>query len=277
MDPVRKLFRSHPFWSTIAVIAVSMLLLKFPSLIGQSAQSLAGGMIRCVLAILLLLLYIKVLGWKPAQLGFRRQGFFKALGLAWPELAFVALIIFIIVTLRTMDMSSVLNQTFAGTAVLNAVEGLSGQDMLFHLLFALTVGLFEETLFRGGVVNLLGARWNSSRKNAIFVALLGGLLFGLVHLTNLISQPVDATLMQVIQVTGTGILWCAIYLRTRNLPALILVHAFHDASLFCISEPNAPGVAPTFSSSLLLAVFYAALGLFYLRKYEYTEFAPIDA
>ena len=106
-----------------------------------------------------------------------------------------------------------------------------GEIVLF-LVTILLVGVTEELVFRGIVMNILIEGFGTdTRFGAIFSVFFGGTLFGAVHLFNMFSgvDPLSATI-QAIGASGIGWILCALYVRSRNLWVLALMHAIFDIS-----------------------------------------------
>jgi membrane protease YdiL (CAAX protease family) len=101
--------------------------------------------------------------------------------------------------------------------------------LIAQLVFlAFVVGPTEELLFRGliqtGLRESLG-RWG---------IVIGALLFGFFHLINLATQPFGATALQVLTATVIGLVFGAVYDRTRNLVGASVAHSVADFSATAI-------------------------------------------
>ena len=97
--------------------------------------------------------------------------------------------------------------------------------LIAQLVFlAFVVGPTEELLFRGliqtGLRESLG-RWG---------IVIGAFLFGFFHLINLATQPLGATALQVLTAIVIGLVFGALYDRTRNLVGASLAHSVADFS-----------------------------------------------
>lgn len=106
---------------------------------------------------------------------------------------------------------------------LGGVEGtigrLSERSTAALLFTALTAGAVEELLYRGYAIERLAEVTGSS-------LLAGGIsivAFGAVHYGEYWGRD------QTLQITVSGAVLVGLYLVTRSLPALILIHAIHDA------------------------------------------------
>lgn len=102
----------------------------------------------------------------------------------------------------------------------------------FFVLDMLLTGVNEELVYRGVVLDFAHEAFGSdTKKGAYATAAFSGAIFGIVHLTNLLNSNVpSAVVFQVIGAVGGGFFFGALYLRCRNIYALIFLHAFND---FC--------------------------------------------
>lgn len=100
--------------------------------------------------------------------------------------------------------------------------------------YALT-GFAEETMFRGVLVKLF------ERRRPIAIAGLTALLFGLVHLSNIVIRGEVAIIVaQAVGAAAFGFGYAALRLRTRALPALAGLHALTDLFLQMGNLPLIP-------------------------------------
>lgn len=91
--------------------------------------------------------------------------------------------------------------------------------------------------------------------------LVSGVSFGLLHALNAIATgDVFSALIQVIYAVSIGVLDGAIYLRSRNLWGVILMHTLTDVSAFlAVFESNATGmdiIFCVFGSLLFIALAF---------------------
>ncbi|MDP4144076.1 MAG: CPBP family intramembrane metalloprotease [Bacillota bacterium] len=106
---------------------------------------------------------------------------------------------------------------------------------------------------------------------------VASILFGLAHVTNIFAGvSVKAALIQAAGAAVMGALLCAIYLRTRNIWAVVFLHAFMDFSslipsgMFGVS--SAIGEINNYSYlKLLVCIVYLIPALVVLRKKKLQE------
>ena len=137
-------------------------------------------------------------------------------------------------------------------SVISAISGLSyeistrgpdfarylepGWKLVVFLLTAFLIGLGEESFFRGVIANLF---WDKHAKDPAGVwtaTIYSGLIFGLMHVINLLSSEPVGVMVQMTGVIAMGMAFTAIYYRTKNLWVTIFLHAFLD---FCALLPTA--------------------------------------
>lgn len=103
------------------------------------------------------------------------------------------------------------------------------------VLLCLFIGAFEEGLFRGVVLSSLLARLGSTRRGLVGAVVASSLIFGVVHVApSLLSGQVTDGLgvaqaaLKTVQSGVLGAFLAAIFLTTRNLWGVTLVHAVND-------------------------------------------------
>ena len=106
----------------------------------------------------------------------------------------------------------------------------------FAWIYALRPGIWEEIAFRGVVVTMLLKKY--SKKTSVII---DGILFGLVHLMNLLfGADLIATIVQIAYASILGFFLAYMYIKTRNLLSCILTHYLIDVfgQLFAMSFTN---------------------------------------
>ena len=116
------------------------------------------------------------------------------------------------------------------------VKGIFIRHNSFKLSYfanGLQAGCCEEIIFRALPVSVMMAYFKN-KKTYIPALLLGSLIFGIIHLTNLIdgSAAVAITWLQVFTASASGLLYCAIYIYTGNILIPIIMHSIHDMGAF---------------------------------------------
>lgn len=142
------------------------------------------------------------------------------------------------------------------------------------------VGVFEEFLVRGLVLNVLLAKIQNDRfKGKMEAIILSALFFGAIHLLNLFSEPqmINATIAQVFYAAFIGIFLGALYLRTNNIWVVVFYHAIYDivSELPAIFHtiPAQEMADISVSDAIITAAFafiFVVVGLFLARKWRDT-------
>ncbi len=133
----------------------------------------------------------------------------------------VACLSLVVINLSVPHLLDARSWLFAGQNLLTTV--VVGLDCLM-------VGILEELVFRGVVFGALLQAWKQKRYGKLGAVVVSGVLFGLVHLINLIKNPhaVFEVLEQVGYSTLIGVLLAAAVLRTGGLVFSVVVHALFN-------------------------------------------------
>ena len=116
------------------------------------------------------------------------------------------------------------------------LQSVSGSDgvrsaggIIIYILTMFFVGMNEEVIMRGIVLNLFADRFSNTRRGVLAAIILSSVIFGAAHIPNVLSGvPLSSALIQALQATLLGILFAAIYLRSGNLWICIIIHALVD-------------------------------------------------
>jgi membrane protease YdiL (CAAX protease family) len=149
---------------------------------------------------------------------FKKGKFFRGLICVLPYIVWLAFMLFHILTKKFGNPEATWNSWYM---------------IAFGLFSVLCVGIREECIFRGVIQNVIAKKYANSVKGIWITVILSALIFGLCHVSNLLAgmKPL-AVLTQVIHATAIGLIFCAAYLRSGSIWALILVHMFTDTISF---------------------------------------------
>jgi len=146
-------------------------------------------------------------------------------GLGFVRPRFVPIVLGIVFGALLKIVMKVVVMPLLGAAPINpAYHYLEGNPAaLPGVILAIVViaGFGEEVTFRGFLFERFGTWWGRSQAATAATILLAAALFGLAHLS---GQGWDA----VKQATVVGIVWGAIYARTRDLWPLMAGHIAFD-------------------------------------------------
>ena len=190
----------HPILFGILLFAAAILAAVPFSILGSSfgktEEGSAAG--RLIVGVVLLLLFLRY---------FRQVRPFSGLIWTLPALLF-----------------PLWNIVYHLTAGMGALR--SGGALLTALLLGSAPAAFEEIIFRGILISKL----REGGKSPMAALWISALLFGAVHLTNLAGLRLADVLVQTGYAVVIGLVLGAVYLKTRNLSAVILAHALTDIS-----------------------------------------------
>lgn len=146
------------------------------------------------------------------------------------------------------------------------------------IILSFAIGIAEEFLCRGWIQNEFIERYGDNRKGVVLSILCASLIFGIMHYINLLSgQGLFETTLQVLQAVSSGLLFGAIYFRTKNIWNTALLHGFYDLSLFLgevalykdcttVTSPDFAVRVYGYFTSLLIVIVYTLTAIYVLRK-----------
>ncbi len=128
--------------------------------------------------------------------------------------------------------------------ILSTVSGLAlvlNQGKINELLplsqiviFAITmaeIGMAEEFIFRGIILNLFLDKFHKTQKGIYASIAASSIIFGMAHITNIFGGvTIKGALVQAAGAVVLGALLAAIYIRTKNIWVVVIIHAFNDFS-----------------------------------------------
>lgn len=168
--------------------------------------------------------------------------------------------------------------TEVGTPKIGMMNGL-----LYALILLLSGGMSEELMYRGVIMNFVRETMGEGKKSMITSMLVSSVLFGAVHLVNLMGMGTDdvvGTLCQVGYAMSLGFMLAAVYARSHNIWANIIIHFVYDLGLmiyggiFKNEAVTVSGLAGGHSVVLISAAIFAAgiaVAMFVLRKKKIGE------
>lgn len=160
------------------------------------------------------------------------------------------------------------------------------EQIVLSILTLIGIGIREEAIYRGIVVNLYEDKHFSSHKGILYTAVFSSFFFGAIHFGNLLSGVrLESTLVQVLVAWAMGMVNCAIYLRGGSIWGMMILHAMVDgSSLFdgffyqsaaVAAEAASSGTIESINSlgliNLIPIVWCIPLALFLLRKKKTQE------
>lgn len=146
--------------------------------------------------------------------------FLKGLLLLWPAFLFLA--------------NNILKTTIHPDQIVT-------ETLLMVIVSNMITGFYEEVILRGMLLGHMMKHWKNDKKKILSSAAATSILFGVVHLGNLVYGNTAETIFQVFYAAIMGLVFAACYLRTKNLWACILVHGIVDVSSALYTIHYLPG------------------------------------
>ena len=134
-----------------------------------------------------------------------------------------------------MSLLSIVN------GLMNAEGFQSRSTILFSITYFILVGITEELVYRGVTADIFLKTFlfrfnpsgdmtcNRAGRKAIWEAVIcSGLIFSIAHISNISHADVSGVLVQILGAFLMGMVLVAVYYRTANIYAVIIMHAIND-------------------------------------------------
>ena len=261
--PLKNLVRHYPYWSAIILAIYAVIVLQsirfIALLLGFSLYTLVSTeslIAEALLALLWVFVPLYVLNWWHTP-GFQTM-------LTWPlqirhhkALLLGLFFLLCLLPLFLLAFSPEIHQTPLAIIVIVAV-------------LCLLVGIAEEGLFRGLILNMLLPKgiWQAVS--------LSSLVFGCMHILNVfVGFPLNSALMEMFFALGFGMFLAAVRLRTNSLRPGIIAHGLWDLPLLIIYVHSRHIASPSLLLALLVGsiifAIYAVCTLIVLRPKKLRE------
>ena len=115
------------------------------------------------------------------------------------------------------------------------VAQMGNKKKLFLSIFIVVIIIIVYAVFVNVCISPLIKNKSSFLAAGIYLsAILSSLVFGIMHLMNLIWSPslIISTMCLVIYATFAGFLFCVIYYRSKNLISCMLLHGIFDFTAY---------------------------------------------
>lgn len=141
--------------------------------------------------------------------------------------------------------------------------------LLLFVLSMLMIGVAEEITFRGVIATLLFRQYGKTTSGVWFCVIASGILFGCPHLINAIGggSALTGVLVQAVSAVGSGMVFTAMYYRTRTIWVPILLHAWIDFAGLIVSGLYGEGTIGTVISSYSLWQMVSVLPYLIIAAY----------
>ena len=152
--------------------------------------------------------------------------------------------------------------------------------VILFFIECLSVGFFEEILFRGIVLIFLVQSF-SHMKGGIFLSVfVSSLIFGLFHIINFFDgATLSSTLLQMGYSFLMGMLWATLYLKTGNIWFIMILHAlynFFGQVLFYLGTVNGRFDEITVTITMLIGMLAAIQVIVLLKRNEFEIYPKVE-
>ena len=130
-----------------------------------------------------------------------------------------------------------------------------------NLVYYFPASLMEEIMFRGLTLLAMVFAWGQTRKGLVKAVLLSSILFGLIHLLNVVDLPLTVVLLEVFVAAMLGFWWAAIFLATRSIWPAIILHWLTNAAVN-VKLAGMDNFKETFNMHLGRGIFFIPLVVF---------------
>lgn len=129
-----------------------------------------------------------------------------------------------------VELSSLVELAAAGGAP--ALSASWASDLVGVAFLCAFVGVFEEVLFRVVLFGGMLSRHGATRNGLLASAVVSSVVFGAVHVSSAAGSTdpiaVAQMLLKTAQAGFIGLLLCAVYVRTRSVLGVAVLHALTD-------------------------------------------------
>ena len=194
------------------VLALTMLILLLCAFLFMRFNALnntyiSDSIIRVIYSIVIVLI---IYGFRLKIFG-KNKNFLTTLFMVLPAL---------LISINNFPISAYFNQR---------TEITSSTPIYQFLLQCISIGIFEELLFRGLILMILIDYLKNQKHHILKAMFISSILFGLMHLFNLFAGAgFSATLLQVAYSILTGLMWSAVFILTKNIIYSIILHIIYN-------------------------------------------------
>lgn len=144
-------------------------------------------------------------------------------------------------------------------------------DFILFFGYCISIGLFEEIIFRGVIFSIIAGYFTKDRKGFLKTYVISSIVFGVAHIFNGFSF---GTILQVGYTILTGGLFAFCLIKTKNIFCCALVHGVYNfcGLLFDKTQGLGAGVVLDLGTIITMAIVSIVVGIFVLYKvWTYSE------
>ncbi len=154
------------------------------------------------------------------------KGTYKGLLLGIPVLLF-----------SLVQLSGILEATLDYTISFNVL------GVVFGLIYCVAIALWEEFLCRGIILTNMLKKWGDSKEGIVKAVVLSAFIFGGAHIITGFGGDWLGTAIQIVYASFMGLLFGAIYIKTKSLASTVLLHFILNLTAYIL-----PYIMPNFQS-----------------------------
>lgn len=248
--------QSKPIWFCIVYILLFAILgYKVFSVVVLkdigSGCNWATGFLKFSLSLLSIVFIKEIYGGKY-NFYFQKKGLWQSILLGW--IAWIYII------------SNMIGEDYSGS--------LNWKILFSVFMCNFFTGLFEEVTMRGVILQHMVYKFSKKKNGVVKAIFWSSFLFGIIHLGNLLAGNYFATFMQVLYAIAIGMIFGTIFLLTKNIWGVVILHWLVDASshfYLAITYANEETITPLlvlnpYYKLIFLTVFSYVVAIFLLRK-----------
>jgi membrane protease YdiL (CAAX protease family) len=142
-------------------------------------------------------------------------------------------------------------------------------SLILFLIECFSISLFEEIVFRGILLGILLIHFKTYQFGVLKSIILSSTIFGLTHLFNIFSgMSLTDVLLQVLYTTLISIVWAIIYIRTKNIWIIILLHTLFNFFGYVVIEFGSVQNRYDIYTIISTLIIIILSGLFYFNEYK---------
>jgi uncharacterized protein len=135
---------------------------------------------------------------------------------------------------------------------------------------SLSVGFFEEIIFRGMILVYLLNKLKDEKNGVMKSIILSSVIFGFIHVINIFNgASVNSTMLQIGYSFLVGMMWAVLFIKTGNLWLTMLLHAtfnFFGQVMFYLGTVDGRYDQFTTVITIIIALFAAFHTLWIFRQ-----------
>ena len=142
--------------------------------------------------------------------------------------------------------------------------------MVNTIIFCISIGLWEETLCRGILLTNMLKKWGKTKKGIITSIIFSSLIFGGLHIITALNGNLINSLIQVVYASIMGMFLSTIYIKTKSLWSVIVLHIILNFSAYSMPflMPFSVGINQVMFLLILLIFNTLWLILIYVMLYK---------